>query len=136
MSTNFVHVEDGWADIVHGRKNPWVGDVARADLEDKIREQLLEAYHQSPTRKCLKTHFQMYFLERHLDAIMEKYDILYVVRDPRDTMVACFHYYNRTNFEAFLKEPIFSAFPAGTIVGRGRGNTALLIQLREGPQCG
>jgi hypothetical protein len=33
-----------------------------------------------------------------------------MVRDPRDTMVACFHYYNNTNFELFIKESDFSKF--------------------------
>jgi hypothetical protein len=110
MSTNFEDIEDGWVDIVHGRSNRVVRGVEPSNLKDKIREHLLEVYHPSPVRKCMKTHFQMYFLERHLDSILEKYDILYIVRDPRDTMVACFNYYNRTNFEVFLKEPVFAQF--------------------------
>lgn len=109
LSTNFVNLEDGWVDIVHGKVNRWVKDVNKINFREKIWEQLC-VYYQAPARKCLKTHFQMYFFERHLDAILEKYDILYIVRDPRDTMVACFNYYNQTNFESFIKEPVFSKF--------------------------
>ncbi len=109
MSTNFMDIEDGWVDVLHGKNNRWVEDVNRRNFRDKIWEQLC-IYHQAPMRKCMKTHLQMYFLERRLDAILEKYDILYVVRDPRDVMVACFNYYNHTNFEAFIKEPVFSNF--------------------------
>jgi hypothetical protein len=110
MSTNFADIEDGWVDVVNSEKNRWVNDVNGSNLHDKIREQLVDVYFQVPVRKCLKTHYQMYFFERNLGAIQEKYDILYVVRDPRDTMVACFNYYNQTNFEVFIKEPVFSRF--------------------------
>jgi hypothetical protein len=109
MSTNFSGIEDGWVDIVHGRKNRWVEGLNRRNLKQKIWEQLC-LYHQTDVRKCMKTHYQMYFFERRLEAILEKYDILYVVRDPRDTMVACFNYYNQTNFECFIKESVFSRF--------------------------
>jgi hypothetical protein len=110
MSTNFVDVEDGWVDVVHGKNNRWVTEVNGRNLIQKIREQLLDVYYPNSARKCVKTHYQMYFFERDLDAILEKYDILYIVRDPRDTMVACFNYYNNTNFERFVKEPSFSKF--------------------------
>ena len=110
MSTNFVDIEDGWVDVVHSPKNRWLSDVNGRNLKDKIREQLVDIYYPSPTRKCVKTHYQMYFFERHIETILEKYDILYVVRDPRDTMVACFHYYNNTNFERFIKEASFPKF--------------------------
>jgi hypothetical protein len=110
MATNFAGIEDGWFDVVHGKENRWVKDVNRRNIRDKIREQLVDVYYKATTTKCLKTHYQMYFFERHLDSICDKYDILYVVRDPRDTMVACFHYYNNTNYELFVKEPVFSKF--------------------------
>jgi len=110
MATNFIDIEDGWVDVVHAKDNRWVKDVNRFNLKEKIREHMIEKYYFHPMRKCMKTHFQMYFFERHLGSILEKYDILYIVRDPRDTMVACFHYYNRTNYEAFIKESSFSQF--------------------------
>jgi Sulfotransferase domain len=111
MSTNFAGIDDGWVDVVHGNKNNrWVQDITRKNLRKKIREQLMDVYYQDPLSSCIKTHYQMYFFERHMDEILENYDILYIVRDPRDTMVACFNYYNRTNFEHFLKEPVFSKF--------------------------
>jgi Sulfotransferase domain len=111
MATNFLDVEDGWVDVIHGKKNTrWVQDITRKNFRKKIREQLVDVYYHDPMRKCIKTHYQMYFFERYMDEILEKYDILYIVRDPRDTMVACFNYYNRTNFENFLKEPFFSKF--------------------------
>ena len=109
MSTNFMDIEDGWIDVLHGKNNRWVAGVNRINFRDKIWEQLC-AYHQSPMRKCMKTHFQMYFFERMLDSILEKYDVLYIVRDPRDVMVACFNYYNQTNFESFIKESVFATF--------------------------
>ena len=104
-----MDIDDGWVDIIHGKSNRWVEDITRRNYKQKIWEQLC-VYQQTSVQKCVKTHHQMYFFERWLDLILEKYDILYVVRDPRDTMVACFHYYNNTNYELFIKEPVFSKF--------------------------
>jgi Sulfotransferase domain len=110
LATNFAEIEDGWIDVVHGRENKWVKGVTPQNLKDKIREQILESYYADKSRKCLKTHYQAYFLERYLDQIVEKYDIFYMIRDPRDVMVACYNYYNNTDFERFIKEPDFSKF--------------------------
>jgi hypothetical protein len=109
LATNFIGVEDGWGDILNNDLKRSLGDAERLDFRDKIWEQL-RAYHQTPMRRPLKTHFQMYFFERWLGAIMEEYDVFYMVRDPRDTMVACFNFYNHTHFEPFIKEPVFSKF--------------------------
>lgn len=110
LASNFENIEDGWVDVVHSPKNCWVSGLNRRNLREKIREQLLERYFPHPTRKCLKTHYQAYFFERHMAEILEKYNILYMTRDPRDVLVACFHYYNRTRFERFIQEPNFSSF--------------------------
>jgi hypothetical protein len=110
LSTNFIGIEDGWVDIIHGNKNHWVEDVNGRNLKEKIREQLLIAYYPSSVTKCLKTHYQAYFFERYLSEYLEKYDIFYIIRDPHDVMVACYHYYNNTQFENFIKEPDFSKF--------------------------
>jgi len=109
LATNFLGIENGWVDILNKAIQRSLGESERVDFKEKIWEQL-RAYHRSPMRRCLKTHFQMYFFEPRLDAILEKYDVLYVVRDPRDTLVACYQYYNHTCFEPFLKEPVFSKF--------------------------
>lgn len=109
LATNFMGVEDGWVDILNDELKRSLGEGDRMDFREKIWEQLRD-YHPVPMRRCMKTHFQMYFLEPRWDAILEKYDVLYVVRDPRDTMVACFNYCNHTNFEAYIKEPVFSKF--------------------------
>lgn len=109
LATNFVGVEDGWVDLLNRKLRESLSGAERLDFRGKIWDQL-RAYHQTPTRRCVKTHFQIYFLERWLDAILEKYDVLYMVRDPRDTLAACFNYYNQTNFELFIKEPVFSKF--------------------------
>jgi hypothetical protein len=109
LATNFTGVEDGWVDLLNRELRNSLSEAERLDFRETIWNQL-RAYQQTPTRRCVKTHFQMYFLERRLAAILEQYDVLYVVRDPRDTMVACFNYYNQTNFEPFIKEPVFSKF--------------------------
>jgi hypothetical protein len=109
LATNCLEVEDGWVDLIHSRANRWVCDVHQGNLTDKIYEQLC-VYRRNPMRRCIKTHYQMYFIEPCLDAILENYDILYIVRDPRDTMVACFYYYNNTNYESFIKQTNFSLF--------------------------
>jgi hypothetical protein len=109
LATNFTGVEDGWVDLLNRELRHSLNQADRLDFREKLWDQL-RAYHQTPMRRCVKTHFQMYFLERWLDTILEEYDVLYVVRDPRDTMVACFNYYNQTNFEPFIKEPVFSKF--------------------------
>jgi hypothetical protein len=109
LATNFTEVEDGWVDLLNRELRNSLSAADRLDFRKTIWDQL-HAYHQTPMRRCVKTHFQIYFLERWLDAILEKYDVLYVVRDPRDTLVACFNYYNQTNFEHFIKEPVFSKF--------------------------
>lgn len=110
LSTNFVGIDDGWVDIIHEKENRWVKEVSPHNFKDKIYEQLLKVYYPSPFKKCLKTHYQVYFFEHYLEEIIGKYDIFYMIRDPRDVMVACYHYYNNTNFEQFIKEPDFSRF--------------------------
>jgi hypothetical protein len=110
FSMNFEGIDNGWVDLIHGRKNCWVKGVNKNNLKEKICEQLLTAYYPSQVNKCVKTHYQAYFLERNMQNILSKYDLFYMIRDPRDTMVACYHYYNNTNFERFIKEPIFSKF--------------------------
>lgn len=110
LATNFARVGNGWVDIVRGRPNRWVSDVNRRNLQEKIREQLVDSYASSRIRRCVKTHYQCYYLEKHLDEILEKYDILYAIRDPRDLMVSCFHFYNNTNFEGFIKDDNLSSF--------------------------
>ncbi|MBD3407258.1 MAG: hypothetical protein GF411_14150 [Candidatus Lokiarchaeota archaeon] len=111
IKDNFIDVDNGWVDVVHGVKHRWVKDVKPdgSNLSEKIREQLIK-YGESPVRKPLKTHYQFYFLERHWDVIKELYDVFYIIRDPRDVMAACFNYYNKTNFEIFIKEKNFSKF--------------------------
>jgi hypothetical protein len=110
MSSNFEDIAEGWVDIVRKERDEWVKNVNALNHQDKIRQQLLEQYYPSADRRCLKTHYQIYFLEQSLREILKRYDILYVVRDPRDTMVACFHYYNRTNFERMIKSDNISRF--------------------------
>lgn len=109
LATNFQGIQDGWVDLLNKAIQRSLDKTQPMDLRKRIWEQLC-AYHLSPLRRCLKTHFQMYFFETRLAAIFEKYDVLYVVRDPRDTLVACYHYYNCTGFEPFIKEPVFSKF--------------------------
>lgn len=110
ISSNFDSVDDGWIDVVHSKRNRWVNDVTRHNVREKISEQLLLNYPSSSVRKCVKTHYQMYFFERFLEQLLEHYDVFYAIRDPRDVMVACHHFYNRTNFEHFVKEENISAF--------------------------
>jgi len=110
LSTNFIGIQDGWVDIIHEKENQWVKEVNPNNLKEKILEQLLTCYYPHPTNKCLKTHYQSFVFERYIDRILEKYDIFYIIRDPRDVMVACYNYYNNTNYERFIKEPIFSNF--------------------------
>ena len=113
LATNFTEVEDGWVDLLNRELRQSLCEADRLDFRNQLSDQL-RAYHQTPMRRCVKTHFQMYFLERRLDDILEKYDVLYVVRDPRDTMVACFNYYNQTNFEPFHKRTGFFQVFAST----------------------
>lgn len=110
LGTNFESVDDGWIDVVQGKNNKMVREVTKKNLIPKIREQLVDVYFPAKPRKCVKTHYQMYFFERYLDEIKEKYDILYIVRDPRDVMVACHNFYNQTNYSRFIKEPDFGKF--------------------------
>jgi hypothetical protein len=109
MATNFTGIEDGWLDIMNSEIRRGLDDTQRTDFREKIWEQLRD-YHANPLRRCVKTHYQMYFLERHWEAIREKYDVLYMVRDPRDTMVACYRYYNLTRYEPFIRETVFAKF--------------------------
>jgi hypothetical protein len=109
LATNFQGIEDGWVDIFNNEMRRAAEGAERTDFRVKIGEQLRD-YHPTPGQRCVKTHFQAYFLEPHWEAIREKYDVLYIVRDPRDTMVACYHYYNLTRFEAFIQEPVFAKF--------------------------
>lgn len=116
MATNFLGIENGWVDIFDSNVKRSVGESSPVDINEKIWEQL-RAYSPTPMRRCVKTHFQMYFFEPRLEAILEKYDVLYVVRDPRDTLVACYHYYNLTRYEPFIQEPNFSKFLRASLSG-------------------
>jgi hypothetical protein len=80
------------------------------NLKEKIYEHFFKVYYPNHSKKCLKTHYQAYFFEPFLEEIVEKYDIFCMVRDPRDVMVASYHYYNNTNFERFIKESDFFQF--------------------------
>jgi hypothetical protein len=110
LASNLEGVEDGWVDVVNSPRCKWVGDVRRNNLIEKIREHLVDKYYPSEQNKCLKTHFQAYFFERYWEEIISRYSVLYIFRDPRDVMVACYHYYNKTSFEHFVREPCFSKF--------------------------
>ncbi len=109
LGTNFQGFEAGWEDILNRQIRESMAAPALPDLQQRIWQQLQE-YDPTPRRRCVKTHYQAYFFEPYLDSILEKYDVIYVVRDPRDTMVACYHYYNLTPYEPFIKEPVFSKF--------------------------
>lgn len=109
LASNFVGIEEGCVDVLNNDLKNSLSEADRLDFRERIWQQL-QAHHQSPLRRCVKTHFQMYFFERRLEEMLEKYDVLYIVRDPRDTMAACFNYYNRTRFEPFIQEPVFSKF--------------------------
>jgi len=110
LASNFAGLEDGWVDVVHAEDNKWVKDLKPDNLREKIREQLIELYPESDMRQCVKTHYQAYFFQQFWDELCERYDLFYIVRDPRDTLAACFNYYNKTNYEVFIKEEDFSKF--------------------------
>lgn len=110
LASNFAGIEDGWVDVVHAEDNKWVKGLKPGNLCEKIREQLIEVYPDSEIRQCVKTHFQAYFFERIMDQLRERYELLYIVRDPRDTIAACYNYYNKTNYEVFVRESDFSKF--------------------------
>lgn len=109
LITNFEGFELGWVDVFNSRLRQAAAEAKTVDFRERIWDQL-RTYYPLPKRQCVKTHYQMYFFEPWLEAILEMYDIIYVVRDPRDTMVACYHYYNQTSYEPFVKEPVFSKF--------------------------
>jgi len=109
MATNFVGIQEGWVDILNRPLRESLQGAASLDLPQAIRDQLWD-YYSGPLRRCVKTHYQGYFFDRWAEAILEKYDLLYVVRDPRDTIVACYHYYNNTRYEPFVREPVFAKF--------------------------
>jgi hypothetical protein len=110
LASNFEGIQDGWIDVVHSKKSKWVNDISKGNIVEKIREQLVDSYYPDYVNKCVKTHYQMYFFERYIDVILQLYDVLYIVRDPRDVMVACFNYYNKTGYECFIKDPHISSF--------------------------
>ena len=110
LASNFAGIEDGWVDVVHAEDNKWVKDLKPENLHDKIREQVIDLYPESEMQQCLKTHYQAYFFERFWSELREHYHIVYILRDPRDVMVACYNYYNKTNYEVFVRESDFSKF--------------------------
>ncbi len=110
LASNFAGIADGWIDVVHAEDNKWVKGLTADNLCEKIREQLIDIYPEHELQQCVKTHFQAYFFERFWDELCERYHIIYIVRDPRDTIAACYNYYNKTNYEVFVREADFSKF--------------------------
>jgi len=110
LSSNCQGVHNGWIDVINSERSKWVSNITEDNFRAKIREQLVDVYYPSRINKPLKTHHQMYVFEEYLSELLDFYDIFYMVRDPRDTLVACFHFYNRTDFEPFIKDPRIASF--------------------------
>ncbi len=110
ISDNIEGVDRGWVDVINTTGNKWVNSVTPDNLPSKIREQLIEKYYPHEMSRCVKTHYQGSVFEKNIDEILKYYDIFYIIRDPRDNMVSCYNFYNKTNFEDFIKEPDFSKF--------------------------
>lgn len=116
LESNFAGIQNGWVDILNRSLRETLKGATSVDLPSAIRDQLWD-YYPLPGRRCVKTHYQGYFFDPYIEAILEKYDVLYMVRDPRDTMVSCYHYYNFTRYEPFIQEPVFSKFLRADLAG-------------------
>jgi len=110
LSDNLVDIDEGWIDVINTTKNKWVNKVTPKNLPTKIREQLIDQYYPNRINKCVKTHYQGSVLAKHIDELLQYYDIFYIIRDPKDNMVSCYNFYNKTKYEDFIKEPNFSKF--------------------------
>lgn len=52
-------------------------------------------------RRIFKTHYQYETLRAFFERLLEHFHVFYIVRDGRDVLTSCLHYFNRTGPESF-----------------------------------
>ena len=56
--------------------------------------QIFEWYYSKNERRIFKSHHQFYFFFPFFEELLRHFHIFYIVRDGRDVLTSCFHYYN------------------------------------------
>lgn len=63
-------------------------------------------------RRIFKSHHQFGFFEPFFDEIIRHFQVFYVVRDGRDVLTSCFHYFNKAPADKFPHTDSISKFLA------------------------
>jgi len=67
---------------------------------DAVKEQLFSYFGKSEPR-IFKSHHQYDFFAPYIDELIKEYHIVYMVRDGRDVLNSCLHYFNQAPAEEF-----------------------------------
>jgi len=104
----------GWIDVF---ARDSVGlNIYKAEKYKKNIEKFMLKNWNSNSNKIYKSHHQVVFFEKYIEKLLELYCVFYIVRDPRDTIVSCYHYFHKARVSAFpiaqtVKDLMFNIQP-------------------------